>query len=120
MLDDSRTVACGVGAQQVQCPPRGRNKAHYHATLGGNRWQEFYLRGKNHIDVALSADRANVVTAFAYLQSAMSLAETARESGVADWDCPVADLLRKWQQVYSGLHLLLGSNLAPDSVRQTG
>ncbi|MEU8433636.1 SIR2 family protein [Streptomyces sp. NPDC029216] len=94
------------------------NKAHYFATQGDNRWQEFYLRGKNHFDLALSADRANGVTAFAFLQSAMSLAETARESAVRDWDGPLADLLDEWQQIYSGLRLLLGGNLALDSVRQ--
>ncbi|MEU0629980.1 SIR2 family protein [Streptomyces sp. NPDC005989] len=94
------------------------NKANYFARQGENRWQEFHQRGKKHFDVALTADRANRVTAFAYLEAAMSLAESATERNIPEWSAPIADLLHEWKPIYSGLRLVLGNNPAQDSVRR--
>ncbi|WP_405536435.1 SIR2 family protein [Streptomyces sp. NBC_00075] len=94
------------------------NKANFFASQSDNKWQEFHQRGKKHFDVALAADRANRVTAFAYLESVMSLAESATECNVPEWSTPIAELLHEWKPIYSGLRLVLRNDLALDSVRR--
>jgi hypothetical protein len=58
------------------------------------------------------------VTAFAYLKSAMSLAESATACKVPEWSSPIAELLHEWKPIYGGLRLVLGNDLALDSVRR--
>lgn len=94
------------------------NKADYFARQYDNRWQDFHERGKKHFDVALAADRANRVTAFAYLESAMLLAQSAKDCDVPEWSTPIANLLHEWKPIYSSLRLALGNDLALDSVRR--
>ena len=110
LLDDAFT--------QTTCGTILINKAGFFARQNDNTWTDFYKRGKKHFDVALTADRANRVTAFAYLESAMSLAENATDCNLPEWSTSIADLLYEWELVYNHLRLVLGNDPALDSVRR--
>ncbi|MFD4751853.1 SIR2 family protein [Streptomyces sp. NPDC058426] len=93
------------------------NKANFFARQGESKWQEFYTRGKRHFDIALAADRANRVTAFAYLEAGIVLAESAKEDDIREWATAIEELLQGWKWIYNGLRLVLGTT-PEDSVRR--